>query len=76
MKEKYKDWWFWTFWISFIYCIWGFINTLDTYQRWKWGYYSLDAIPYVIILFILSYINTIIRLSRIDNRIKEIEGKK
>ena len=76
MKEKYKDWWFWTFWISFIYCIWGVINTLDTYQRWKWGYYSLDAIPYVIILFILSYINTIIRLSRIDNRIKEIEGKK
>lgn len=78
---NYKDWWGWVYYIVLIYCVVGLIYTSSTWVRWKWGYYSLDALPYYLILFCLGIMNQIIlnhrilqRIKLMEDRLKEIEG--
>jgi uncharacterized membrane protein YhfC len=59
-RKWYKDWWTYVYYGVFIWCIWDLINALDTLQRWKWGYFSIDMIPAILILFLLCVINNYI----------------
>ncbi len=54
---NYKDWWSYVFWAILLVCLSDFIRNLDTLVRWKWGYWSIDLIPSVIVLLILWFAN-------------------
>jgi hypothetical protein len=69
-----KDWFTWIFYPILIYCIIGYI-TVNDWVRWKWGYYSLDAIPYVLIIILLGIFENIIERTRMSKRIDELETK-
>lgn len=68
-----KDWWFWVYWIVLLYCVVDIVSNLDTLVRWKWGYWSIDMIPAVIVILLLSYFNIIIWNTRRDKQIEKIE---
>jgi len=74
MIFNYKDWWGWIFWVNLLYCAFG-ILTVSDWTRWKWGYYSLDSIPYLIWLCLLGYFNFVIMFHRIYKRIDKLEGE-
>ena len=72
MKLKVWDILYYAFFIS---CIYGFITTADTWVRWKWGYYSIDALPYFIILILIAYIDRFVWMCRLSKRISILEEK-
>lgn len=63
------------YWVFFVSCIYGFIKTADTWVRWKWGYYSIDALPYFVILFVISYIDRFMWMRELTKRISALEKK-
>lgn len=70
---NYKDWWNWVYWIFLIWIVSDIIMNLNTLQRWKWGYWSIDLIPATIMLFILFVANTTISNIRLSRRISKLE---
>ena len=76
LKFWIKDyWWSIIFYSILILCVIDIINNLHTLQRWKWGYWSIDLIPPLIIVGLLHLANNIIWISRIDKRLRKLEGK-
>jgi len=71
----YKDWWFWTFWIILLICIQDIVFNLDTLVRWKWGYWSIDMIPPILIILFLGYANILISNMRRDRWIEELQTR-
>lgn len=71
---NYKDWWNWVFWIILIACLIGYGSVSD-WERWKWGYYSLDSIPYIIILILLGVWENIIYRMRLSKRLDKLYAK-
>lgn len=71
---NYKDWWTWTSWIILLYIIIDGIFYLDTLQRWKWGYWSIDLIPHLAVLVLLWMLAIMIILNRQGKLIREIEN--
>lgn len=78
-KQSYiKDyWWSFIYWLVLIIIVFDIIGNLNTLQRWKWGYFSIDLIPDIIILIGLYFINDFIinysRYKELNNRINKIE---
>lgn len=71
----YEDWWFWTFWTIFAIAFVDFISNLHTLQRWKYGFWSIDLLPSVVIFFVLWMWNDIIGDIRRNERINKLERK-
>ncbi len=59
MKEYkwYKDWLNWFYYIGIGIILMEFFNYYDTLIRWKWGYWSIDLIPAVILLFVITVVH-------------------
>ena len=72
---NYKDWWGWTFWIVLIFIVSDIVNNIDTLQRWKWGYWSIDLIPTTIVLVLWFLIFEMVRLNRVSIRLSGLEKK-
>lgn len=70
----YKDWWNWVFYGILTYAVIGLIYTIPTWVRWKWGYFSIDSIAYIIILGLLGYVNQLILNERILKRLRRLEN--
>jgi len=70
-----KDWWSWVFWIWMFGIIHQFVFYFDTLQRWKWGYWSIDLIPAVVLLIVLFIMDTLIYRIRNSKRVLELEEK-
>jgi len=72
--------WTWIYWLIYVGCIINIIYTIPTWIRWKWGYFSIDVIPPILIILILYMINQILWIRRLDRELqelkKEIEGGK
>ena len=66
-----KDWWDWVSWGGIIYIIIGGILTIGTWEQWKWGYFSIDIIPYLMILYLLWEVEKYIKRERKWKWIKE-----
>lgn len=73
MNERFKDWWFYVFWLFFIIIVIDIIPTMFILERWKWGYFHIDLIPNLIFLYLLDKINTIIQNGRLYKRIDKLE---
>lgn len=72
---NYRDWWSWVFWFFFIIATIDLISALPTLERWKWGYWSIDLIPGLIIILFLYLVNQFVWSSRTSQRIRELEQK-
>jgi len=77
-KHIKKYWWNYTYWLIFISNVLTHIPYFfNGWVRWKWGYYNIDLIPFVLVILILAWINNEIRLSRIEKDLREkISGNK
>jgi len=66
IKSNWKRclWWFF-----FGYALIDIIYYIDTLQRWKWGYWSIDLIPSLIILIILYFVNNNWRISKLESKV-------
>jgi len=62
---------FW--WSFFIITIIDILKNLNTLQRWKWGYWSIDLIPGTIILILLYFISQYDWIRRINNEVEELK---
>jgi len=69
----YKDWWSWVYWIFLIWIVFDVIININTLQRWKWGYWSLDLIPATVMLIGLFIATTIISNIRLSDRVSKLE---
>ena len=68
-----ENWWNIVFWLVFIICIFDLIGTIPTWERWKWGYYSIDSIPSFVIIIVLYFVNNHMWLSNISKRLDKLE---
>jgi hypothetical protein len=75
MTIKFNGWLLYEmfFWLVLGFCIIEVIIAFPTLERWKWGYYSLDMIPPVLIAGLLYIINNEIRMYKLEN--KKVEEK-
>ena len=73
MIFNYKDW---TSYVTLAIVVIGFITYVDTLKRWKWGYWSIDLIPIVVILLIWFLAFHMIRLNRLSDKVRELEVRK
>ena len=74
-KKNNIDWWTWIFWMCLVGIIINIIFNLNTLTRWKWGYWSIDLVPPIIMLLLLYIWNQIIQSGRMLKRINELERK-
>lgn len=56
------------FWALLIAVIVGFARGFRTIFVTKWGYFSYDWIPYIIILCGLGYWNILSRINKLENQ--------
>lgn len=76
--KKIKDNLYNIFWWGFFaFCVYGLISTSITgeWVKWKWGYYNIDHIPYVLILFFLMLVQDIHAKNKIRDRLDKLEAK-
>ena len=76
MIFNYKDWTSYVNWAVIIYVIIQFIIYWNTLQRWKWGYWSIDLIPAILVLFLWFLLFHMVRLNRLGDRVKSLEDRK
>ena len=73
---NYKDWTSYVSWIIIIFVISEHIHYWDTLIRWKWGYWSIDLIPSIIVLVLWFLCLETVRLNRLGHRVRELEEEK
>ena len=67
----------WLWWFLLGYAILDIITNTHSLTRWKWGYFTIDWIPDLILLFILLIWNYEKRFRRLENELlKEVRGEK
>ena len=76
MKFKLNILWNMLWWIVFAGAVICLLFTIPTWERWKWGYFSIDAIPYFLILLFLYFINNFRWIKGLQTRISKLEAER
>ncbi len=74
-KSELKDWLFWVDWSVIVIVIIEFIFYFNTLERWKWGYWSIDLVPTILLLLMWTIIRNKIVEERRWEWIKEKLGR-
>lgn len=74
MKIKRLIWEFFS-WSILLLSVINLIMNWDTWVRWKWGWFSIDAIPPILTILFLYFVNQNLWISRINKELQELKIK-
>jgi len=69
MRFRWDILWSVIFWITLVGCVINMILVSDTLTRWKWGYFTIDWIPPMLIMIILYFINQNLRMGDLERKL-------
>ena len=76
MIFNFKDWVSYVNLSILIFVIFEFVIYWDTLVRWKWGYWSIDLVPAVVILLFWMFVFINIRIDRVSKRVYDLEEER